>query len=167
MIAAMTRRPWLIAAALVAALAPAAATQTQISSPAIDWTKTNDELMRHFQALIRIDTTDPPGNETRVVNYIKQVLEAEGIPVTVAARDPMRANAIARIKGNGSKRPVLILAHTDTVKVDPSKWKFPPFSATRDGGYVYGRGVLDDKWEVAANIETMLLLKRNKVAPDR
>jgi acetylornithine deacetylase/succinyl-diaminopimelate desuccinylase-like protein len=71
----------------------------------VDWAKANDELLRHFQALIRIDTTDPPGNETRAVNYVKGVLEAEGIPVTVAAKDPARANLIARLKGNGSKRP--------------------------------------------------------------
>ena len=146
-------------AALAASLALVHAASAQVpprggnsTSAAIDWTATNAELLRHFQALIRIDTQDPPGNETRAVEYIKKVLEADGIPVTVAAKDPMRANAIARIKGNGSKRPVLIMGHTDTVKVDPSKWKFPPFSATRDGGYVYGRGVLDDKWQVAANM---------------
>ena len=137
------------------------------SSPSIDWMKANDELLRHFQALVQIDTQDPPGNETKVVNYIKQVLGADGISVTVAAKDPARANAIARMKGNGSKRPILLMGHTDTVKVDPSKWKFPPFSATRDGGYIYGRGVLDNKWQVAANMETMLLLKRNRVALDR
>ena len=62
---------------------------------------------------------------------------------------------------------LLLMAHTDTVKVDPAKWTFPPFSATRDGGYVYGRGVLDNKWQVATGIETLLLLKRNKVALDR
>ena len=134
---------------------------------ALDWTAANAELLRHFQALVRIDTQDPPGNETKAVEYIKKVLEADGIPVTVAARDAARANAIARIKGNGSKRPVLIMGHTDTVKVDPSKWKFPPFSATRDGGYVYGRGVLDNKWQVAANIETLLLLKRRNIPLDR
>ena len=149
---------------VLVALLQGASGQTPAS---IDWTKTNAEVMRHFQALIRIDTQDPPGNETKAVNYIKQVLEAEGIPVTVAAKDPTRANAIARIKGNGSKRPVLLMAHTDTVKVDPAKWTFPPFSATRDGGYVYGRGVLDNKWQVATGIETLLLLKRNKVALDR
>lgn len=149
------------------ALAILSLTAQLASAQTIDWTKANEELMRHFQALIRIDTQDPPGNETRVVTYIKQVLEAEGIPVTVAAKDPARANAIARIKGNGSKRPILLMGHTDTVKVDPAKWTFPPFAATRDGGYVYGRGVLDDKWQVAANIETMLLLKRNGVALDR
>src|SRR5438067_1138099 len=89
-----------------------------------DWSKLNDEIMRHFQALVRIDTTDPPGNETRVVEYVKKVLEAEGIPVTVAAKDPARANLIARLKGDGSKRPLLIMGHSDTVKIDPSKWTF-------------------------------------------
>jgi acetylornithine deacetylase/succinyl-diaminopimelate desuccinylase-like protein len=133
----------------------------------VAWPKVDPELLRHYQALIRIDTTDPPGNETKAVEYIKQVLEAEGIPVIVTAKDPARANLIARLKGNGSKRPILLMGHTDTVKVDPSKWSFPPFSATRDGGYVYGRGTLDNKWQVAAGMMTMLLLKRGNVALDR
>jgi acetylornithine deacetylase/succinyl-diaminopimelate desuccinylase-like protein len=111
----------------------------------VDWPRVNAELLRHYQALIRIDTTDPPGNETKAVEYIQQVLEAEGIPVIVTAQDPARANLIARLKGNGSKRPILLVGHTDTVRVDASKWTFPPFSATRDGGYVYGRGTLDNK----------------------
>src|SRR5450432_3230596 len=113
---------------------------TLSAQPNIDWTKVNQEGLRHFQAIVQIDTTDPPGNETRVVEYVKKVLEAEGIPVTVAAKDPQRANLIARIKGNGTKRPLLIMGHSDTVRVDPTKWTFPPFSAARDGGYIYGRG---------------------------
>ena len=123
--------------------------------------------MRHYQALVRIDTTDPPGNETRVVEYLRGVLEAEGIPVTVAAKDPARANLIARLKGNGSKRPVIFMGHTDEVQVDPSKWTFAPFSATRQGGYVYGRGTLDDKSDLTAALMTMLLLKRSGMALDR
>src|SRR5579863_9992162 len=134
---------------------------------AVNSPQVNAELLRHYQALVRIDTTDPPGSETKAVDYIKQVLEAEGIPVIVTAKDPARANLIARLKGNGSKRAILLLGHTDTVKVDPSKWSFPPFSATRDGGYVYGRGTLDNKWQVAAGLMTMLLLKRNNVPLDR
>src|SRR6266700_6539195 len=130
------------------------------------WPKLNDEAMRHFQALIQLDTTDPPGNETKVVEYVKKVLEAEGIPATIVAKDPARANLIARLKGNGSKRPLLIMGHSDTVQVDASKWTYPPFSATRTGGYVYGRGSLDDKPDVAAGLMTMLLLKRGKVALD-
>jgi len=108
-----------------------------------DWAKINPETLRNFQALVQIDSTDPPGNETHVAEYVKKVLEAEGIPVTLAAKDPVRANVIARLKGNGSKRPLLIMGHSDTVQVDPAKWIFPPFSARLDGGYVYGRGTLD------------------------
>src|SRR6201981_1824526 len=74
-----------------------------------DWSKINDEAMRHFQALVRIDSTDPPGNETKVVEYVKQVLEAEGIPSVLVAKDPARANLIARLKGNGSKKSLLIM----------------------------------------------------------
>ena len=86
-----------------------------------DWTKVDEEAMRHFQALVRIDSTDPPGNETKVAEYVRKVLEAEGIAVTLAAKDPARANLIARLKGNGSKRPLLIMGHSDTVRVDPAR----------------------------------------------
>jgi acetylornithine deacetylase/succinyl-diaminopimelate desuccinylase-like protein len=127
----------------------------------------NDEALRHFQALVQIDSTDPPGNETKVVEYVRSVLAAKGIPVTVAAKDPARANLIARLKGNGSQRPLLIMGHSDTVRVDLAKWTFPPFSATRQGGYVYGRGTLDDKSDLMAAMMTMLLLKRSHVPLDR
>jgi acetylornithine deacetylase/succinyl-diaminopimelate desuccinylase-like protein len=123
--------------------------------------------MRHFQALIQIDSTDPPGNETRVVDYVRKVFDAEGIPYIVAAKDPARANIIARLKGNGAKRPLLIVGHSDTVKVDASKWTFPPFSGARNGGYVYGRGTLDDKPNLMAAMMTMVLLKRANTKLDR
>ncbi len=132
-----------------------------------DWSRVDPEVLRHFQALVRLDTTDPPGNETRVTDYVSKVFQAEGIPYIIAAKDPARANIIARLKGNGSKRPLLIIGHSDTVKVDPSKWSFPPFSAARDGGYIYGRGSLDDKPNLAAAMMTMLLLKRSGVKLDR
>jgi acetylornithine deacetylase/succinyl-diaminopimelate desuccinylase-like protein len=132
-----------------------------------DWTKVNDEALRHFQALVQIDSTDPPGNETQVAEYVRKVLENEGIPVIVAAQDPARANLIARLKGNGSRRPLLIMGHSDTVGVDPAKWQFPPFSATRQGGYVYGRGTIDDKSDLMAAMMTMLLLKRANLPLDR
>ena len=132
-----------------------------------DWSKINDEAMRHFQALVQIDSTDPPGNETRVAEYVKKTLEAEGIPVMMVSKDPARANIIARLKGNGSKKPLLIMGHSDTVRVDPAKWTFPPFSATRQGGYVYGRGTLDDKSDLLAAMMTMLMLKRQNIPLDR
>ena len=132
-----------------------------------DWSKVNPEAMGYLQALVRIDSTDPPGNETRVVDYLKKIFDAEGIPNIVVAKDPARANIIARIKGNGSKRPLLIMAHGDTVRVDPAKWIFPPFSATVDSGWVYGRGSRDDKSDLFAALTTMLLLKRLAAPLDR
>src|ERR1700729_3341137 len=85
------------------------------ASQTIDWSKTGEEGMRHFQALVQIDSTGAPGTETKVAEYVKRVLESEGIPVTLGGKDPARANLIARISGNGSKKPLLIMGHSDTV----------------------------------------------------
>jgi acetylornithine deacetylase/succinyl-diaminopimelate desuccinylase-like protein len=126
-----------------------------------------EEVLRHYQAVLRIDSTDPPGNESGVVAYVKEQLEKEGIATQTFQLEPNRPNLVARLKGSGGKKPLLIMAHTDTVNVDPKKWTFPPFSATRDGGYVYGRGTVDNKQDVAAGLMTMLRLKRDKVALDR
>jgi acetylornithine deacetylase/succinyl-diaminopimelate desuccinylase-like protein len=125
------------------------------------------ETMQHFQALLRLDTSSPPGNEIRAVEYLAQVLKRESISYDVFAKDPQRPNLVARIKGNGKKRPILVMGHTDVVTVDPKKWTFPPFSATRDGGYVYGRGAVDDKDSVVAGLMLMLTLKRTGAALDR
>jgi acetylornithine deacetylase/succinyl-diaminopimelate desuccinylase-like protein len=136
-------------------------------TPQPDWAKVEEETMRHFQALLRIDTSDPPGNEAPAVEYLKTVLEREGIETKIFALDPKRPNLVARLRGNGKKRPVLIMAHTDVVNVDPAKWKHPPFSATREGGYVYGRGAVDDKDNVVACLMVMLTLKRMNTLLDR
>ncbi len=138
-----------------------------LGAQAPDWSKINDEALRHFQALVQIDSSDPPGNETRVAEYVKKTLEADGIPVMLVAKDPARADIIARLKGTGAKKPLLIMGHSDVVRVDPAKWTFPPFSATRQGGYIYGRGTLDDKSDLAATMMTMLMLKRQKTPLDR
>jgi acetylornithine deacetylase/succinyl-diaminopimelate desuccinylase-like protein len=125
------------------------------------------ETLQHFQALLKTDTQSPPGNETRAVEYLKQVLDKEGIPYQVFAKDPARANLVARIKGNGKKRPILLMGHTDVVTVDAKKWTFPPFGAVRDGGYVYGRGTVDDKDNLTAALMTILRLKREGTPLDR
>ena len=131
----------LIVAALLAGGIPATA---RAQAP-IDWKAVEAETLQHFQALVRIDTSNPPGNETRAVEYVKQVLDKEGIPYQVFAKDPSRANLVARIKGNGKKRPILVMGHTDVVTIDPKKWvDHGPFSADLAGGYVYGRGTVDD-----------------------
>jgi acetylornithine deacetylase/succinyl-diaminopimelate desuccinylase-like protein len=136
-------------------------------SSAPDWRAVEDETMRHYQALLRLETRNPPGNEHLAVEYLKGVLDREGIAAEIVGRDPNRPNLIARLKGSGRKRPLLIMGHTDVVTVDAAKWTFPPFSATRDGGYVYGRGAVDDKDNVTGALMTMILLKRLGVPLDR
>jgi acetylornithine deacetylase/succinyl-diaminopimelate desuccinylase-like protein len=136
-------------------------------SPPLDWTRIEQETIQHFQSLLRLDTSSPPGNESRAVEYLKGVLEKEGISVRTFALDPARGNLVARLAGNGRKRPLLMMAHTDVVSVDATKWTFPPFAAARDSGYVYGRGTLDDKDNVVASLMVMLLLKRQSLPLDR
>src|SRR5438094_2215335 len=149
-------------------LAVLAATAIFAQNPQqVDWKALENETMQHYQALLRFDTSDPPGNERPAAEYLRQVLEKEGIPAKVFALEPNRPNVVARLKGSGKKRPLLIMGHTDVVNVDPKKWTFPPFGATRDGGYVYGRGTVDDKDNVVASLMTALNLKRLNVPLDR
>jgi acetylornithine deacetylase/succinyl-diaminopimelate desuccinylase-like protein len=152
-----------IAAAFIASATFSALLIAQTSSQP-DWKAIEDETMRHYQSLIRFDTT---AKERPAAEYLKKVLDENGIPAQLLSLEPDRPNVVARLKGNGKKRPLLVLGHTDTVSVDAAKWKFPPFSATRDGGYVYGRGTLDDKDNATAALMTMLLLKRRAVPLDR
>lgn len=137
------------------------------TSGAPNWTAVEAETLTHFQALLRLDTSDPPGREREAVDYLKRVLEAEGIPTQEFSNEAHRPNLVARLKGTGARRPLLLMAHTDTVNVYPERWAFPPFAATIDGGYVYGRGAVDDKDNVAASLMAMLLLKRLNVPLDR
>src|SRR5438552_1718873 len=96
---------------------------------AVDWEKEKAEILQHYRDLVQINSVY--GNETKVVEYLKKVLDAEGIPSRTFALDPNRANLVARLKGNGSKKPLLILAHTDVVAVQPEKWPADPFGAVR------------------------------------
>ena len=153
--------------ALLVLLIPSTPQQASQPAPQPDWSKVEEESMRHFQAILRLDTSNPPGNEGVVVEYLKSVLDREGIETKIFALDPKRPNLVARLRGSGKKRPVLIMGHTDVVKVDPAKWTHPPFSATREGGYVYGRGTVDDKDNATAGLMVMLLLKRMNVPLDR
>jgi acetylornithine deacetylase/succinyl-diaminopimelate desuccinylase-like protein len=133
----------------------------------VDFEKQKTEILDRYQALIRIDTSSPPGNETKAAEYLQKVLAAEGIPAQMFALDPRRANLVARLKGNGHKRPLLILAHTDVVPVQREKWPVDPFGAILKDGYIWGRGSTDDKPHLTAMLMTMLLLKRTGAALDR
>ena len=141
----------------------ASAASAQIPGP--NWDQQKSEILQQYRDLVQLDTR--AGNETRAVDYLKKVLEAEGIPTKTFALDPARANLVARIKGNGSKRPILILAHTDVVGVQMEKWPLDPFGAILKDGFIWGRGSADDKPVLAANLMVMLLLKRSGAQLDR
>src|SRR5262245_49753466 len=155
-------RGWLLIVGFLASTGILAQTPREV-----DWSRREEETIRHFQALVRLDTSNPPGNEKLATDYLQQVLEREGVPVRILALDPNRPNLVARLKGTGRRRPLLLMGHTDVVTVDAAKWTFPPFSATRTGGYIYGRGSLDDKPHVVAGLMIMLELKRRNVPLDR
>ena len=125
----------LVAAALILASVVPLGAQPRPAQP--DWTAVEPEALGIYQSLIRFDSTTAEKPEAE---WLKALFDREGIPAQVYALDPQRPNVVARLAGNGKKRPLLILGHLDTVTVDASKWRFPPFSATRDGGFVYGRG---------------------------
>jgi acetylornithine deacetylase/succinyl-diaminopimelate desuccinylase-like protein len=156
-----------LGAALSAAVIGLASSSLATAQPPVDWKQQEPEILRHYRALIQLDTSSPPGNETRAVEYLKQVFEKEGIPVKTFALDPQRANLVARIEGNGSKRPLLLMSHTDVVGVQREKWPVDPFGAVLKDGYVWGRGARDDKDNLTANLMTMLLIKRSGMALDR
>ncbi|MFQ5610419.1 MAG: M20/M25/M40 family metallo-hydrolase, partial [Woeseiaceae bacterium] len=137
-------RQILVFVTLVACV-PAGAQQSYL----IDWDDVGEEAVQHFVNLIRINTTNPPGNETEVTDYLGEVLAGAGIEYEVLALEQERANLVTRIKGNGSKQPILLMGHTDVVGVQRDKWFEDPFSGLRQDGWIYGRGTLDDKDHVA------------------
>ena len=133
----------------------------------INWDDIGDEAIDYMVDLVRIDSSNPPGNETLVANYLRDVLANDDIESDLYALDPDRANLVTRYRGNGSKRPILLMGHTDVVGVQADKWTEPPFSGLRKDGYIWGRGTLDDKDNVTAALIVMLLLNRLDVEMDR
>ncbi len=132
-----------------------------------DFAKSRDEAVATLQGLIRINTSNPPGNETQAARYLKSLLDREGIPSEVFAKDSSRANLVARLKGSGKKRPILLMGHTDVVGVERDKWTVDPFAGIIRDGYVYGRGASDDKDNAAISLQVLLMLHRLKVPLDR
>ncbi len=128
---------------------------------------THQQAVDFLSALVKIDTSNPPGNEIKAAQYIKGVLDAEGIPSEIIESAPGRASLIARLKGNGSKKPLLLMGHLDVVGVERSKWTVDPFAAVIKDGYLYGRGASDDKAMDAANLVVFLKLHRDRVPLDR
>jgi acetylornithine deacetylase/succinyl-diaminopimelate desuccinylase-like protein len=139
----------------------------QSRSPTPDFAAARDEVARTLAALVKVDTSNPPGNETKAATLIKEILDKEGIQSELFEAQPGRANLVARLKGSGAKKPILLMGHTDVVGVERDKWTFDPFGGTVKDGYVYGRGSSDDKGMTSACLEVFLLLHRLKVPLQR
>jgi acetylornithine deacetylase/succinyl-diaminopimelate desuccinylase-like protein len=118
-------------------------------------------------ALVRADTTNPPGNEGRVVKLIAARLKKEKVPYTIIEFAPGRQNLVARLKGMGGKKPLLLLAHEDVVGTKDQKWSVADHDVTEKDGYLYGRGVIDDLGMATLNLETFLAIKKSGVKLQR
>ncbi len=133
----------------------------------VDWTGYQRQGVELLQQYFRIDTSNPPGNEARAAEFFCGLLNAEGIACRIFEVAPGRANAYARLQGNGAKRPIILLNHTDVVQADASQWRVPPFSGEVHNGSVYGRGAQDMKAEGMLQAMVMIALKREGVALSR
>jgi acetylornithine deacetylase/succinyl-diaminopimelate desuccinylase-like protein len=126
-------------------------------------TEIEQEITLFLSDLIRINTTNPPGNETAAANFIAQYLSNEGFKTEVIESAPSRGSVITRLKGSGEKPNLLLLSHIDVVAANPAEWTIDPFAGTVREGYVYGRGAYDMKGMTAIEVLTLLLLKRNNI----
>ncbi len=124
-----------------------------------------DEVADLLQLLIRIDTVNPPGNETEAADLLRGYLAANGVEAELYAKVPERANLVARIPGRGDGPSLLLLSHTDTVLADESEWEVDPWSGELRDGEIWGRGALDMKGQVAANAVAIASLAREGFEP--
>jgi acetylornithine deacetylase/succinyl-diaminopimelate desuccinylase-like protein len=124
-----------------------------------------DEVVGLLQELLRLNTVNPPGNETVAAELLRAYLEASGVACELYARGPARANLVARIPGRGDGPSLLLLSHTDTVVADPAEWSVDPWSGELRGGCVWGRGALEMKGHVAAAATAIATLAREGFEP--
>lgn len=130
----------------------------------IDWNALVKEGQTILSDYLRINTTNPPGNEILAARFLKGILDKEGIPATIfdtAELGGTHANLYARLKGNGKKKAIVLLHHMDVVPATASEWKVDPFSGEVKDGYIWGRGAIDMKGEAVAHLMALIALKRS------
>src|SRR5579883_2286400 len=144
--------------------AQVAASGSAASGPAPDMMQLTAEAQTWLTDLIRINTTNPPGNELAAAKYVQNVLQKENIPVEFLEMAPGRDIVVAHLQAGplpDASRALLLLAHLDVVGVDRAKWSVDPFAGTQKDNYIYGRGAIDDKGMLAANLAAFIELKRS------
>ena len=128
-----------------------------------DWTKVQTDAVALLQEYVRIDTSNPPGDTRKTADFLESILKRDGVPVTRYESQPGKAILVARLKGSGSAKPILLLHHMDVVPADRSRWKLDPFAATIQDGELWGRGSMDMKGLGVAHLLAFLTLKRQNV----
>ncbi len=159
----MTKRTWKLSLLLLTAISLLSLSQNasaQTTSDKINWPVYQDMAVQLLQQYLRINTSNPPGNELEAAKFFKAIFDKYRIKNEVFEYKPGRANIIARLKGNGTKRPLVLLNHMDVVTADPAAWRVDPFSAEIVDGAIYGRGALDMKGEGLLQLMTMIILSR-------
>ena len=154
--------------ALAAIVVMAAPVQAQ--TRALSWDSVSRETTTILADYLRINTTNPPGNEILGARFLKAILEREGIEAQIldtAELGANRANLYARLRGNGSKKAIALVHHIDVVPAAPSYWSVDPFSGVIKDGYLWGRGALDMKGEGIAHLMAMIAIKRSGVPLNR
>jgi acetylornithine deacetylase/succinyl-diaminopimelate desuccinylase-like protein len=141
-------------------LLSSAQTQLEARLRASDWGPYQEETVRLMQEYLRIDTSNPPGNERPAAEFFQRLFDQAGIPNTLYPYAPGRANLYAVLKGGGTLRPLVLLNHMDVVRAEAKNWKVPPFSGEIVAGEMYGRGALDMKDEGLLQAMVMLVAAR-------
>ena len=132
--------------------------------PSLPWKTLEDEAVSLLSRYIQIDTTNPPGNEIKAAQFFKEIFDREGIEARIIESDPGRGNIYARLRGDGSKKAMVLLNHMDVVPADAKLWEEPPFSGLIKEGVIWGRGALDDKGPAIMELVAILALKRQNVS---
>ncbi|HEV2665147.1 MAG TPA: M20/M25/M40 family metallo-hydrolase, partial [Blastocatellia bacterium] len=150
----------LLCLTIIANITPGGA---RASDPKIDWDEVQQEALDLFIQYLKIDTTNPPGNEARAAEFFAGVCKREGIEHHVFEPFPGRGSIWARLRGDGSRRPIILLSHTDVVPHDKEFWTVDAFSGVVKDGFIHGRGAMDMKSLGMAQFVTLLTLKRARI----
>jgi len=129
----------------------------------MDWRAIGDETVELLRGYLRVNTTNPPGNETAGVRFLAQVLDGDGIAYETAEAAPGRGNLVARLPGDGSLGGIVLHHHIDVVYADERYWTVDPFGGVLLDGYVYGRGAIDMKSTGILQLAAVLAIKRARV----
>jgi len=152
------------------AAAVVVATPLQAQTRAINWDSLSSEATTVLTNYLRINTTNPPGNEILTARFLKDILAREGIEAQIVDTVELGANRVnlyARLRGNGSKKAIALVHHMDVVPAASAYWSVDPFSGAIKDGYLWGRGALDMKGEGIAHLMAMIAIKRSGVPLNR